>query len=558
MLDLDSNGTITMDEVFGDRNRTRGYLNSCYNHRPGQYLYAGSFTDDAEDSENSTAYTVYDYWYNVGLSVSNFGAYNLDGSAWTSYYQGIRKCNVFLANIDKAAIYATNLEKAGWKAQAYTLRAFYYLQLFKRYGPVPLVLEDYGTSHDYGGDGRAPVGIIVKQILTDCDSALVTPSSTDFSWNIMDNQWGIMTKGVAWAIKSQAITFAVSPLFDDGTFTLDEALDITKEALAECLNNGYELWTQEDEINGYNAYATYFLYNPNDLRAQDRETIYGGTWVAAWQNAGIPTIGGMSKAGPCPTQDLVDAYEMANGETPVTGYSDADRLQPIINAASGYDENNPYADRDPRFEATIFYNGTRRGSTRVNTYVGGSCGISETNIKYTSTGYYLRKYAHDNSNRNSNSDGYIRMIRLPELYFNFAEIAYRAKSPDEKISMSGGLSMSASDAVSIVRARAGMPAFPAGMTKDAFEKKYRNERRIEYAMDQERYFDLRRWKILSEKMTFVTGMRIELDGDNYVYNRFRFENRPSRVDKSLLYPIDLSEVNKMLTLTGENWQNPGW
>lgn len=557
-LDLDTNGTITMDGVFTDRNRTRGYLNSCYNHRPGQYLYAGSYTDDAEDSDNNTAYTVFDYWYNVGLSSSNFGTFNLDESPWASYYQGIRKCNVFLANIDGATIYATDSEKAGWKAQAYTLRAFYYLQLFKRYGQVPLVLEDYGTVHDYSAEKKASVGQIVTQILTDCDQALATSSSPDYSWNVLNNQWGIMTKGLAWAIKSQAITFAVSPLFDDGTFTLDEALDITKEALSECLNNGYELWTETDDVNGYNAYGTYFLYNPDDMRAKDKETIYGGGKVTAWLAAGIPTIGGMMKAGPCPTQDLVDAYEMANGEAPITGYSDANHLQPIINAASGYDEENPYEGRDPRFYATVFYNGTKRGTTNIYTYVGGTCGISETNVKYTHTGYYLKKYGHANSNRNSNSDGFIRMIRLPELYYNFAEIAYQAKSPDEKINMGNGLSMSANDAVSAVRARVGMPAFPAGMTKDAFEKKYRNERRIEYAMDQERYFDLRRWKILKEKTAFVTGMRIEREGSKYIYNRFRFDNRPTSDDKYLLYPIDLSEVNKMLKLTGENWQNNGW
>lgn len=557
-LDLKSNGSITMDEVFTDRNRTRGYLNSCYGHRPGLYLHAGSYTDDAEDSDNNTAFSTYDYWYNSGLSSTTFASYNLDGSPWTSFYQGIRKCNVFIANIGDAQVYATDTEKAGWKAQALTLRAFYYLQLFKRYGPVPLVLEDYGTNHDYSDAVRTPVGEIVRQILADCDTALATPSSNDYSWNIVERQWGIMTKGVAWAIKSQAVTYAVSPLFDDGTFTLDEALNITKQALAQCLDNGYALWTETDDLNGYNAYSTYFLYNPDDMRAKDKETIYGGNRVEAWRYAGIPSIGGGAKAGPCPTQDLVDAYEMTNGEAPITGYSDANHLQPIINAASGYDENNPYVGRDPRFYSTVFHNGSTRGSTAVYTYEGGSSGISETNTRYTHTGYYMRKYGHNNSNRNTNQDGYVRMMRLPELYFNFAEIAYQAKSPTEKIDLGNGSSMSACDAVNAVRARAGMPAFPNNMTKDAFEKKYRNERRIEYAMEQDRYFDLRRWKILTEKTKFVTGMRIERQGSRYVYNRFRFDDRASSNEKYLLYPISMDEVNKILTLTGDNWQNPNW
>lgn len=558
MLDLKTNGTITMDEVFTDRNRMRGYLNACYDHRPALYLHAGSFTDDAEDSENNTAYTRYDYWYNTGLFVSNFNSFNLDGDIWTACFKGIRKCNIFIANIDQATAYATETEKAAWKAQAYTLRAFYYVHLIKRYGPAPIVLQSFSTDYDYADEKKSSVGEVVRQILSDCDIALATPSSDDFSWDLKDKQWNIMTKGIAWAIKSQAVTCAVSPLFDDGTIALEEALDVTKNALSNCLGNGYALWREEDVVNGYNAYATYFLYNPNDNRAKDKETIYGGSQVTAWSLAGIPTTNGVSKAGPCPTQDLVDAYEMDNGETPVTGYSDADHLQPIINPASGYDDNNPYKNRDPRFYATVFYNGSKRGTDDVFTFEGGNCSISETNIKNTPTGYYFRKYAHNNSTRTSNSDGYIRMIRLPELYYNFAEIAYQIKGPDEKINMGNGLSMSACDAVDAVRARAGMPPFPQGLSKEQFEKKYRNERRVEYAMDQERFFDMRRWKILKEKATFVTGMRIVNDGNNYTYHRFRFSNRPSGEDKYLLYPVDLSEVNKMLKITGENWQNPGW
>jgi len=558
LFDLRTNGTITMDEVFTDRNRTRGYLSACYDNRPGLYLHSGAFTDDAEDSENKSAYTAYDYWYNTGLSVSNFSSFNLDGNIWTPCYTGIRKCNIFIANIEDAPIFATQQEKAGWKAQAHTLRAFYYLNLIKRYGSVPIILEAFDKDYNYVNEKKSPVGEVVRQILTDCDIALRTPSSDDFSWDVKDRQWNIMTKATAWAIKSQAVTYAVSPLFNDGIISMEEALDITKDALSNCLQNGYELWTEADGVNGYNAYAAYFLYNPDDNRAKDKETIYGGSRVTAWSLAGLPIIDGVSKAGPCPTQDLVDAYEMNNGEAPIIGYSDANRLEPVINPLSNYDENDPYKNRDPRFYATIFYNGSKRGTTDIFTYEGGNCGISETNIKNTPTGYYLRKYAHDNSTRTSNSDGYIRMIRLPELFYNFAEIAYQVKGPDEKINIGNGLLMSACDAVSAVRTRVGMPPFPAAMSKEQFEKKYRNERRIEYAMDQERYFDLRRWKIMKEKTTFVTGMRIVKDGENYVYHRFRFDSRTSSEDKYLLYPINLEEVNKMLKITGVNWQNPGW
>lgn len=561
-LDLQSDGSITMKEVFNDRNRTRGYLDACYDYLPGTLFDAGSYTDDAEDSDDITSGSAFDFWYNGGVNANNFGTYAPGGAPWSRYYQGIRRCNVFIANIDASTGYATDEEKAGWKAQAKVLRALYYLELFKRYGQLPLLLEERPKNYDYSQDKKASVGEIVTQILKDCNEALSVPESDDFPWGVQNNQWNMMTRAMAWAIQSQAVTFAVSPLFDDGTFTQQQAADITKKALGECLNHDYSLFTETD---GYHdAYASYFLYNPNDLRAKDKETIFGGNRVAAWQNAGLPTTEGMSKAGPCPTQDLVDAYEMADGTPPVTGYQDADHLKPILNPESTYDDNNPYEGRDPRFYATVYHNGALRkldgtSDERIETYEGGKQGISDKSKQYTHTGYYLHKYAHFLSNKNSNSDGYVRIFRLPELLFNFAETAVAVYSPDEKIDLGGGLKMSACDAVNRVRQRAGMPDFPTGMSKDEFTKKYRNERRIEYAMEQLRYFDVRRWKILGQTEKFVTGMRITKASDGTLtYTRFRFKDRASYDDKYLLFPLDVTDVSKMMKLTGVNWQNAGW
>ena len=118
--------------------------------------------------------------------------------------------------------------------------------------------------------------------------------------------------------------------------------------------------------------------------------------------------------------------------------------------------------------------------------------------------------------------------------------------------------MSAREAVSVVRARAGMPAFPAGMSKDAFEKKYRNERRIELAFEDHRFFDVRRWKILDQTDKFVTGMRITKTGSNLSYKRFKFTDRNCSSTKYLIYPIDPNEVSKIIGLSGVDWQNPGW
>ena len=507
-LDLRDNGTTDMSKVFGERNATRGYINSCYNYITGTNVRAGSFTDDAQDAQGITAGTKYDYWYNQTLNASNFGSYNYDGDPWAHYFQAVRKCNVFLDNIGSSTARMTEVERAAWAAQAKVLRAYYYLQLMKRYGAVPLFTTDLGTTHDYASDTKASIKDITEQILKDCDEAIAVPDSEEFSYVYIQGQWGIMTKAVAQAVRAEAVMYAISPLFADSGFDKQQALSVAADALE----------------------------------------------VAVWSSCGVPIVAGTSTAGSCPTQELVDAYEMANGQPAITGYSDAQHLHPIINTASGYNEGKPYEGRDPRFYATVFYNMSKRGSAYINTYVGGTSGISETNIRYTCTGYYMRKYASDNSNRNTNQDGFMRLIRLADVYMNFAEVAYQVAGPYQTVS---GVNMSAADAVNAIRDRAGMPNLPAGLSTADFEKRYRNERRIEFALEQDRFFSLRRWKALDAAKQ-VTGMRITQNGSNYTYQRFAFEPRQTAAENYLLYPINTGELNKITKLTGQNWQNPGW
>lgn len=563
-LDLDSDGHINMSQVFLKRNTTQGYLSACYGYRPGIDLSVSSLTDEAYDSRIINPGNLFDWWYNKGMTTENFTSY--DGSPWSTFYQGIRKCNVFIANMPNYKAYATEGEKAGWVAQAYCLRAYYYLQLLKRYGQVPLVLSDIATSGEgYAKIKKAKTGEVVKQIIADCDQALsAVDDDLGFSWNVLDNQTTTFNRATANAIKSEAILYAVSPLFDDGTYSWADAMKITGDALYQCLSHDYSLWKLTASDQAQNAYAYYFLFKPwGDKRNTDKETILCLNGTSIWNDCGLPTTEGQNQAGVCPTQELVDAYEMANGQPAITGYSDAAHLHPIINTASGYDENNPYANRDPRFYASIYYNGAVRfldkpnGQT-VQTYEGGAEEISQKDIKHTPTGYYLRKYNSYKSNKQGNSDGYIRVFRLAELYMNFAEAAYMAGSPDAKVNIGSGISMSALDAVNAIRERAGMPDLPTGMTKDQFQIRYRNERRIEFAFEGQRFFDVRRWKVYDDNFKTMSGVDITKNGDTYIYKRFNFINRAAVGDKYLLYPIDKTEVNKMQTLTGDNWQNPGW
>ncbi len=564
-LDLPADGRISLANVFNDYNQVRGYLNSCYGYCPAPYMDRSSYTDEAEDADDITAGSKYSIWYGGNVTSSDYASYSSDGSPWTNLYIGIRKCNTFIEGMKTAGVIAGEDEKQGWIAQAKTLRALYYLQLIKRYESVPVITIPYEIDYDFSNDKKSTFSEVVTQILKDCSDALAAPNNASgFSWEIQANQFGIMSRAVPYAIMSQAVTYAASPLFSDGTYTWQNALDITSEALYQCTANGYKLFDVYSGANeAQNVYATYFLTSSNDLRAVDKETIYqGGVQMQVWKYAGLPSTDGVDKAGPCPSQDLIDAYEMANGEPAILGYSDANHLVPVINPVSGYDPQNPYEGRDPRFYASVYYNGALRhldqpAGYTIETYAGGNEGIATDDRKHTRTGYYMRKFNSHRSGISNQSDGAIRLFRYAELLMNFAEAAYQTVGPDEEVTVNGA-SLSAREAVNMIRARAGMPELPAGLTAEEFENRYRNERRIEFAFEEHRFFDVRRWKILDQTDKFLTGMRITKSGSALTYTRFRFPDRNCSSAKWLLYPIDQSEVNKMMGRTGINWQNPEW
>jgi len=732
-LDLPSDGRLTLEDIFHDYNTTKSYFNKCNDYIPSVGFTYGStplasFCDEAQDASDGVSSRPYN-WYNSRTSSS----YNPLGDPWAHYFIGIRKCNTFLQCINDPSIAKAEInenEKNGWIGEALVLRSFYYLQLIKRYGGVPIINAPYEVNYNFSQDKRASFEECVDFILAGCDSALAIPESENpnigFRWNISDSERGRITRAFAYAVKSQAALYAASPLWsaDGSKYTWEKVTEITKEALDQCLLHGFQLFdiTPDGDI-AQNAYAYYFINRSDPSRSVDKETIFetisGRTNV--WKWAGLPTTQGMVKAGAGPSQELIDAYEMqASGEMPISGYSDADHLQPIVNTASGYDSENPYDGRDPRFYASIYYNDSPRSLTSgkidkdlfplnfiptvannvsatvsggvttltttggdpwiftsqltralsaadnrvisfeyksdktindaefffcvaggpqggvetgqniviekasewtrfeydlstaiekwgfgvnssggaapknhflrfdvgndidykitirnfriecftpppapmpVETYVGGNCEISDdvTETRHTRTGYYMRKFNNYKSGENSDYDGYMKIFRLGELYLNFAEAAYHSVGPDVTVASNvGGEAMSARDAVNKIRTRVQMPELPTGLSKDAFETRYRNERRVELAFEEHRFFDVRRWKILNETDDFVTGMRITKENDVYSYNRIKLKERGTNADKYLLYPINQSDVSKMEYNTGENWQNPGW
>lgn len=553
-------GRYTYEEIFGNNKKTAAYLNSCYNYlRSYGMSYGGStflaaFTDESHDANDVLAGAGKSWFEGNVTPYSN----PIDGSAWTHYYEAIRRCNVFLANIDQAKVYYED-DRESWKAQAYALRAFYYFELIKCYGGVPITTAEYSVDFDYSTIRRASFGECVKQILADCDKALEAPDES-FSWRSGTSEAERCTfhKGIVHAIKSQAALFAASPLWNDGTITWEDAARITQEAVDACEKNGYELFVSKPKpSDGHNAYDTYFYTRSDVERTKDKETIFEiRSQLSVSYDHGLPITEGSVRAGISPSQELVDCYETIDGEIPVLGYRDADHLVPILNPkAVSYNDADPYKNRDPRLIASIYYNGAPYilGENQVWIYEGSACFNSMTDPTRTRTGYYLRKYSNFKTNKNiGNQDGYFKMYRLATLYLNYAEAAAEA--------CTGVVPEKAVQVVNKIRNRVGMPSIPTTISKEDFIQKVRNERRIELAFEESRFYDVRRWKILNQTDRVVTGMRaVKNEDGSFTYSRYVVNNqRKAFDDKFLLFPIPGDEVIRLKNKTGIDIQNPGW
>lgn len=608
-LDSAPDGKITIDQVFADSVKVGDFLNSCYNNLPAKgvrYFFwcrgPVEWSDEAWDTDAEAEPTLMSgRMYNGDASAGNNPANDIssdmgNGDYWGRYWNSIRNCALFISRIDTAKVGSDRTRKR-WKAEARLLRAFYYAELLKWFGAsLPIEREIYNFTDDFSKLKKESYYNVVKFIMEDCDAALATD---ELPWRITTSaEGGRVNKALAEALKSRMILFAASPLYNDGQNHWDEAYTINKTSLANLRVQGFALYNKvnlpqtylsDDAYLGpnkdvhtalYNEYFTQTMtYSANPI---DKETLYQSRDGQGniWDIDGIGAQDGY-KAGTCPTQELVDAYETADGQ-PVLDmdkpYLDEKHTQPNYNKANTlYDPNKPYENRDPRFYASIYYNGSRRkalwgfsevkesyenypapAGNRVRvitTYVGEpQTGISNSVRKATRTGYFERKFLHPNSgNDNPVGGANYKYFRLGEVILNFAEAAAEDGKLDE-----------AAAAVNEIRARVGMPPLPP-LSKENLIKRIHSERRVELAMEEHRFFDVRRWSSpsgdLSQTDKWVTAMEITRNPDGtFTYKRrvVRDTERRNYTNKFLVMPIPLAEANRLLSITGANWQNPGW
>lgn len=533
-LDYNELDQYSEESIISEFSRVSNVLNNVYSYLPDGFLsidgaMRSSASDDAEHE-----------WDLSDIHKFNDGSWNaivtLDAN-WSNFYSGIRTANIFLRDMANLTFddikwndgYDELMEEyALYPYEARFLRAYYYFELIKRYGNVPFILEVL-TQEEANSVSASSFETILNFIVSECDAAAAQLPETHA--DVVSQDIGRVTKGTAMALKARALLYAASPLHN-ASGAQSKWIDAA-EAAKDIID---ELSARYTPLPAYTAIVNNM--NSKELIFERREAQSRSFEEA---NTAVGFIGG--NTGTCPTQNLVDCYEMQ-----ATGLG-------INEAGSGYDAADPYTGRDPRLAATILYNGTTWRSLPVEIFNGGLNGPPK--LHTTKTGYYLRKYLIESINLNpvnpSSDYHYWVLFRYAEVLLNYAEAMNEAYGP-EAAGPAPLDNLTALQAVNIVRARTGvaMPPFPAGMSKDDFRTKLRNERRVELAFEDHRFWDIRRWKI-GNQTTEIKGVDITDNGGVLTFTPKTVETRVWN-DRMYLYPIPQSE----LFINSNLVQNTGW
>lgn len=510
-LDKAESGGMTLDQVFGDYVLAERYLANVYAKLPSEYekKYANA-SDEAKSPHGTSA-----------ENQINNGAFSPAGNPynnWTATYQAVRSVNIFLANVDKVPVLTVEqrTDKPRMVGEGHFLRAFFYAELFKRWGKVPLVTAALDVNENMKIP-RSSVDEVVGMIVQDCNAAIDLLPTTYTA-----NHLGRATKGAAMALKARVLLYAASPLHNPtGNVQKWEAAATAAKSVMDMgiyqLHNNYKLLfhtrVSSEIIFQHNVNYTNFTL----------ETF-------------IPSLGG--QVGVAPLQNLVDAYEMKNGESPFL--NGATGINPQINPLSGYKAEDPYVNRDPRFYMSILYNGALWKGNQIYTYLGAPSDGINGGFNNTQTGYYLAKTVDETASRTPsvrNGNNYWIYFRYAEVLLNYAEALNESlTTPNAEVYK----------AVNDIRSRTGvnMPALPVGLTKEQMRERIRHERRIELAFEGQRYFDIKRWRIGTEVMPEAYGtVATKKPSGSFSYERFLVENRIYKRHFDM-FPIMQTEINR--------------
>lgn len=541
-LNVDNLSSVSSVTAFATQNAADLILNDIYNTLPDEYNSVfdpfDNWTDnsmtgfswsvsanDARTKSNINSNTVFSY---------NWGGGTEKATSWLNWgylYNAIRKCNVFIAGLN-----ASTLDDAYKKqrlGEAKVLRAYFYHIVWMLYGGGPIITTPDSRAKD--GDSIYHKRASFDENFNFLESEL-TDAASLLQPNNGNNSSGRITQGAALTLKGWIELFYASPLYNPSN-------DINRWKAAAATNSevmklGYTLYPTYDEL-----FLTTGNNNNEGILYREYLGLKAGSTIAGYQGPAYDGKQWLSWGGSTPTQELVDAYAMANGKA-------------ITDAGSGYNPNDPYANREPRFKQSILYNGNTFDGKPYISAVGS--GYNEIDLSdatdQSNTGYAMKKGIDTTINVfqwGASSQTYY-YFRYAEVLLNYAEAQNEVAGPDESVY----------DALDQLRTRAGIPTFtqvyPA-VSKDEMRQLIHRERRVELAFEGKRYFDLLRWKTAEVNLNKVMhGMKVTpKTGGGYTYEivnaippgspQWSFD-----ASKNYLLPIPLSILGQNPQLT----QNP--
>ena len=562
-LDKQPSNELTKAEVLGSFTLLEQNHNDTYNFLlNGANRINNSWLDAATDlAESSIGTSGTRTSFNIGNYYGSGGAAELT-SVWESRYRGIRKCNITIntleaENADKLRPADLSVElfqtrKTNFIAEARFLRAYFYWELFLRYGPVPMVTTeldpngDLMTGYTERPDLKTFMDFLFKEV-KECEAGLKTYAETSD-----ETYAGEVNQPTARALYVRMMLYMASPRFSaQSGITWQQAADAAKGFLADYGDN-YRLETRTN--GGVAAYNNAWLLN--SYADKNPEVIFFRNGVAiGWSGISTDTpVGEGGQGGLCPSQNLVDMYDMEDGSAPFTQYDATGAPvyvngKPSVNAESGYTDQNMWKNRDPRLAASVLYQGSEWNGRAINVIYGQSDNpIGNQNV--TPTGYYVRKYIPEtilSSNHSGTAKRLWRIFTSSEILLSYAEALNEADYAGNKALVCNLLDQ--------IRHRGGIIGNVADRADLNSQTAMRNfihkERTIELAFEEHRWWDVRRWNVAGEALgRDIYGIDVAADG---TITRKVAQQRKWQ-DKFYLYPIPEAEVWKI----GQDFQNEGW
>ena len=474
----------------------------------------------------------------------NWSAISTVDTKW-DYYNAIRSANEFLESMKTAdiSLYYNDSKYAQWQEhlkyypyEARTLRAFYLFELARRYGDIPVPTKMLSVE-EANSIEKTPFNQVIEFIVSECnDCAANLPDSYE---SMLGAEYGRVTKAFAMAVKAKALLYAASPLFNT---TGDDAKWMEAAKAAK-------------DIIDLRLFSLDKGETANSVKSPETILQIMRSESMSFEKYNFPvrfTQGQKtSMAGTYPTQNLVDAFQTAAGYD-ITLEADGWHTDDPV-----FDLSKPYEGRDPRFARAILADGMSFKNSTIEAYVGGADYSATRQDKGSPTGYYLRRYIQESTDFTpeanvSNKHSWI-VCRYAEILLSYAEALNEYKGPDF---VGEGFTMSAREALNLVRTNADMPAVDAAKagSKEAFRNAVQREWRVEFAFEDHRFWDVRRWKIGSDTQGQIDGVEITLaSGGVKDYKRIMVEKR-IWTDRMYLYPIPQSEAFCNPNLK----QNNGW